>query len=574
MAVESINIIEAIKDPILIGDTISQQQEVILRAIYGLPLQEGLIKTRVFEGRKLATKGSFKYIEETPEAFFCRITGRPAYVPRDYRECGIYIGARGGKSDKLSSNIGIYEALFRQHRLSRGEKAIVPCVAFDKLQAEVVFNYIKGKVTTSAVMAKSVIGEAGTTLELSNNVEIGVYPCSFRQLRGYSVPAAVCDEIAIWRDDQGRANPAKEVVRAVRRGMLTFQNAKLVKISSPYGKSGIVWDDWQSRLRKLSSLILKVPSWEVNPALGEEELLAQLEDDPDLFWREFGAEFSDSVRPLVPEVKLEAAICHGVTERKPEKGYKYLGVIDAAFRGDKFAFGVCHRQQSRVVWDLLKSWRGTRTDAVQMRTTLAEVEGDCRRYMVSVVNGDQYCAEPIKQALSEIGMAYEEFTLSQNSKQAGYTSLRTLFMSQAIDLLDHDESVNEIRTLEATDVGGGVVKIAAAAGATDDLATVLMIGSHLATLGSRSAESWIQALRNPATVQKRVTLIPGRTICVDCGKVIPLGEPYAGIGPTGMGQCQECQADHGGPNYAHITPGASAPKEINPQNVLPGEFGH
>lgn len=561
MSDASISIIDAIKDERLIGDTISSQQEVILRAIYGLPLQEGLIKTRVFRGRKLSAQGKFEVIEETPEQFFCRITDRESYVPTNYREAGIYIGARGGKSDKLSSNIAIYEATLRTHRLSRGEKGLIPCVAFDKPQAGIVFSYIKGKLLNSPVLSKLVASDHPGLIELQNSIEIGVYPGSFRQLRGYSVPAAVADEIAIWRDVTTGANPAKEIVRSLRRGMMTFPEAKLAKISSPFAKSGIVWDDWQNRKKRLRALILKVPSWEINPTLSEDDLLAELEDDPELFWREFGAEFWDAVAPLVPIEKVDAAISMGVKERPYNPGHRYFGIVDVAFRQDAFAFGVCHREGDRVVWDLVRSWAGTKDDAVQMDSTMPEIEGVSRKYLISMIHGDQYCAEPIRQALKKAGMEFTEFTFTANSKQQLYANLRSLFMGAAIDIPDDGQTANEIKTLEAVTGSMGMVKVQAAQGFKDDRATVVALGSLVAMQGSRGAESWVQSLRERAEGRGKLdeAAPPGRTKCVDCGKIIPLDTPYRGYAP-GMGQCQECEADHGSPTYAAVKPSGGAAK--------------
>lgn len=564
-----ISVVDAIRDERLIGDEISEQQEVMLRAAYGLPLQERRIKTRVFIGRRMSSVGRFETIDETPEQFFCRITSKPAYVPTHYRECGIYIGARGGKSDKLSANVTLFEACFRTHKLSRGEKGLIPCVAFDKKQASIVFNYIKGKASVSPAISKSIVAERAGELELINGLEIGVYTCSFRALRGYSIPAAVADEIAIWRDVATGANPAKEVLRTIRRGMMTFPEAKLIKISSPFAKTGVVWDDWNNRLKRQAALILKVPAWEVNPALNEEELLEELKDDPELFWREFGAEFWDAVSPLCPAEKVDACVMVGVKERAYRKEYRYFATIDVAFRQDAFAFGVCHREGDRVVWDVIRSWEGTKDNAVQLDPTLDEIAGTCRNYLISTVNGDQYCSEPVKQALLKKGLQFNEFTFTQNSKQQLYANLRSLIMGGCLDLIDNGTAGQQIKTLEAVTGSMGTVRVQAASGYKDDEATVVAEGSYIAMQGSRGAESWAQSFKERAASNKASSneAPEGRTICVDCGRLIDLGEPYHGVGPVGMGQCLVCSKDHGAPNWAHVKPG---PKNI-PKPTLMSE---
>ena len=97
----SIDIIQAIEDPNIIGDVISPAQEAALRVLYGLPL-EG-------EHRKLANRCASK-----------------TWLPgTEYRESAFICGRRSGKSDKLAANVAIYEAFFRNHKLSPGETGIV-----------------------------------------------------------------------------------------------------------------------------------------------------------------------------------------------------------------------------------------------------------------------------------------------------------------------------------------------------------------------------------------------------------------------------------------------------------------
>ena len=91
-----ISIIDAIRDPNIIGDVISLAQEAALRAIYGLELKgEQLALAQQMAG------AAWQQGEEQSEAVF--ICGR-----------------RSGKSDKLAANVAIYEAFFRDHNLSTG----------------------------------------------------------------------------------------------------------------------------------------------------------------------------------------------------------------------------------------------------------------------------------------------------------------------------------------------------------------------------------------------------------------------------------------------------------------------
>ena len=75
---------------------------------------------------------------------------------------------------------------------------------------------------------------------------IAVYPCSYRAPRGITVLCGIADEVAFWRDENS-SNSDVEIIRTMRRGMANVPDAKLVKISTPYAKAGVLWDDFRRR---------------------------------------------------------------------------------------------------------------------------------------------------------------------------------------------------------------------------------------------------------------------------------------------------------------------------------------
>ena len=50
-------------------------------------------------------------------------------------------------------------------------------------------------------------------IDLNNRISIEITTASYRTIRGYTVVAALCDEIAFWRSDES-ANPAEEILAA------------------------------------------------------------------------------------------------------------------------------------------------------------------------------------------------------------------------------------------------------------------------------------------------------------------------------------------------------------------------
>src|SRR5690349_9617674 len=90
--------IVAITHQSIVADELSPAQEVFLRCLYGLPLDDQQLD------------------------IYAKATGNAAYSPREFRESTCIAGRRSGKSSKLAANIAVYEACFRPHALGRGER--------------------------------------------------------------------------------------------------------------------------------------------------------------------------------------------------------------------------------------------------------------------------------------------------------------------------------------------------------------------------------------------------------------------------------------------------------------------
>jgi hypothetical protein len=82
----NVSIVDFVTDPQLLGLSISQPQETLLRSIYGLPLS-----------------GSRQDIWQ-------QCTGRETYPRHGFSEATIICGARSGKDSRIATPIGAFEA--------------------------------------------------------------------------------------------------------------------------------------------------------------------------------------------------------------------------------------------------------------------------------------------------------------------------------------------------------------------------------------------------------------------------------------------------------------------------------
>jgi hypothetical protein len=91
--------------------------------------------------------------------------------------------------------------------------------------------------------------ETAEAIDLNNSVTIEILAASFRTVRGYTLIAALCDEIAFWRSDES-ANPDSEIISAIRPAMATIPGAMLLCASSPYARRGVLWSAYRKHFGK------------------------------------------------------------------------------------------------------------------------------------------------------------------------------------------------------------------------------------------------------------------------------------------------------------------------------------
>ena len=108
-------------------------------------------------------------------------------------------------------------------------------------QAKIIKNYVSGILASSPLFRKAVKRELRDEIELQNNIIISIKTCDFRSIRGYTVVAAICEELAFWKDEQS-ANPAQEVLVALKPALATVAGSLLIGISTPYSRSGVLWE--------------------------------------------------------------------------------------------------------------------------------------------------------------------------------------------------------------------------------------------------------------------------------------------------------------------------------------------
>jgi hypothetical protein len=290
------NILEALNSPKILGQRFSGPDwtawRSFLAATFGLPMSSD------------------------EQAIYTRCTGRTALPTSPAREAWVIAGRRAGKS-RIAALIAVFLACFRDwsSHLAPGERAVIMCLAADRKQAGVVLRFIKGLLESVPVLASLMDHPTAESIHLTNDVVIEVDTSSFRAVRGYTIVAAILDELAYWPLEES-ANPDVEVVNAIRPAMSTIPQALLIAISSPYSQRGVLWDAFKRYYGKDGDILVRrAPTRTMNPTVSEAEVSRAYELDPISAAAEFGAEFRGDLSTFFSRAALERAIPPGLIER-------------------------------------------------------------------------------------------------------------------------------------------------------------------------------------------------------------------------------------------------------------------
>ena len=190
----------------------------------------------------------------------------------------------------------------------------------------------------------------------------------------------------------------------LRPGMLTIPTSILVMASSPYSKSGALWDTYQRNYAKENprTLVWRADTQTMNPSCDADEIAAAYEQDEIAARAEFGAEFRDDLVGFISESTLNAITVDGRFELPPQPGVTYYGFTDASGGGsDSMTIAIAHREDNTCVLDAMLEVRPPfNTDAVTR-----EFGELARRYGIVRLISDKYALEWVRQRFAEYGVS-------------------------------------------------------------------------------------------------------------------------------------------------------------------------
>lgn len=395
---------------------------------------------------------------------FTQLSDRETPPTTPVEEAWLLVGRRGGKS-RIAALIAVYLSCFRDYTAVRapGERITIMVIACDRRQARTIFRYALALLEQVPMLRDLILRQDQESIDLSNSVTIEITTNNFRSLRGYTVGAAVLDEVAYWRDDDS-SSPDVEVVGALRPSMATIPGALLVGIGSTYRRAGVLYEAWKRHFGQEgdSTLVIQASSQLMNPCIPDSVIARAMELDPVAARSEYFAEFRDDLSSFLDRELIEQAIEPGVRERAPQGDLTYLAFFDAATgeraRRDSITMAVAHRERHRVprsyqeeqdqrrqapraVLDVI---RGVQPPFNPV-TVIKEFCTVLKAYHLSSVTGDRFAAGFVRDAFNTQGIRYIP---SELTKSEIYLEALPLFTAGSVRLLDVPRLTKELLQLE------------------------------------------------------------------------------------------------------------------------------
>jgi hypothetical protein len=373
-------------------------------------------------------------------ALYRQCTGRQEPLEQPFREVYFVCGRRSGKSF-ITSLIGIYLAVFQDYSpyLAHGERATLLILATDKKQSQIIMRYVKA-ILNLPLFRSYVTRETSEVIELSNSVDICIKPCSFKAVRGLTLIGVVFEELSFWKAEGVSID--YDVYQAVRPATMTIPTSMLIGISTPYSKTGLLYEMFKEHYGQEDSetLIWKAPSIVMNPTLSEKMISKEKEKDLSAARAEWDAEFREDIEAFLPLEVIERVVIPGRIELPYLEKFSYQAFVDpAGGGGDSFALSIGHKENGKVIQDVLRTRKG------EPHLIVKEYAELLKKYKVHKVTGDKYAGAWVSESFRNEGISYNP---SELNKSELYLEALPYISSGMVELIDSKELVKELRLLE------------------------------------------------------------------------------------------------------------------------------
>jgi len=439
-----VNILEFMHTPELCGDRFRgdswEAWRAVLSGTFALPMDD----KRLALFKKLAG-GREPPTQRVRELFV--VAGRRSSKTEHASVTAVYLATVGAALDGLLA------------KLSPGERGVIAIIAVDRQQAKVALNYIRGMFDESPTLSAMVDKQNADGVDLNNRVSIEVHTNSYRAIRGRTLIACLLDEACFYRNDE-YASSDVELYRAAMPGLATT-GGLLIGISSPYWRKGLMYDKWKRHFGESTDvLVVQGSTMDFNPTIDRRIIDEAVIEDYEAAKSEWLGEWRDDVASYVQRAVIDQAVRSSPLELPYNSRHRYICFCDPAGGGkDEFTIAIGHREDERIVIDVLRGRHGAPAEIV------AEYASLMRDYHVSEAIMDRYAGSWPADEFKKHGIRTRT---SDQPKSGLYVDSLSALNSGQVELPPDEKMVRQWLNLERRVARGGRESIDHPLGGHDD----------------------------------------------------------------------------------------------------------
>jgi hypothetical protein len=522
------NALEFIESPAGLGITLYPVQRVIVKLIFGIPMDWNEREVPVhdmFCDQLLYTFKETEYINYVFDQGRINIPTWKDACPDGYNEIDMIVGRRGGKS-LIVAAVAAYK-MYRllslrspqdYYGLVAGSPIDITLMAQDSEGSNRLYNALKACVNKAPFFSpytKSITGEEMTFVSeadrgntsLTPSIKAASFPCTTNAVRGPSSYFLALDEFAFYRNQIG--SNSDEMYEAATPATMQFKaggtkegkrESMIFIITSPGNKIGKYYTLFKSAMEEGPSspvLAFRCSTAEMNPRSDAPFLKQQYKENPEKFKAEYGGNFLEASETYVKSMVIEECIDKGRQNTTfvpfEEVGHKYFWGLDLGMKHDATALAICH-------------WECPQPNNLQLKYDYVDrmmvgegrYEGfkelpldDLLHWLIQMNNlmpcyqggTDQYGGSMLVQLLQAnnvTGMELIHLTGGINSQM--YLTLKSLMENRQARFPYNEKFIAELKLLEASFTGKYQIKVAAPEekGAHDDMADAAALAAYMA----------------------------------------------------------------------------------------------
>lgn len=418
------------------------------------------------------------------------------------RQLVVRVGRRGGKSSSLCRFAVAFATSYDVKQIPPGDVGVVAIISVNRDEASQRLRTIKAILDALALPWKPIDG--GIEL-VGRPIVFKVFSATIGGVSGFTAILVVADEVSKWRNSDGSANPADEVLASVRPTMATQPNARIVLSSSAMGTEDAHATAFEQGDTPFQCVAF-AESWIANPSITEADTHA-LEPDHTTWAREYacipqaggvGALDVEALKRCVRGVALHTLL------HAPE-----LVIDTSGGKHDSFVIGVfCwiaepgyevqydeQGSQIPIVGPLpppkaslclteLVTYEGDIASRMSTHDVADQIARIARRFNATRVHGDQYGAWSWTSDLAKRGLLFEEHPWTATSKTDAVLRLRQLLRDDQLVVVPQigpevDALIREASTFQQAISPSGALTFRGRGSSKDDRIMTLLLAARV-----------------------------------------------------------------------------------------------